>query len=348
MSRNGHAATARNAPRNLQISNQFWPSHRLTLSKTRDLYSRDDQIGVFSSPLLSSPLARSLRRRSLRRAGHPARDVRQRARRAGAPVADLGPADFVVREDKVAREVLQRRAGRRADADRDAGRQQPGRAQLHLATSATALAGFINDDDRRRRRQERGRDHRHRPSGRRSSPTTRSTRRELIRRASTASSTQRRSGSYLLDGIIEVSQGFKKREAAAAGDRRDHHRRPGAERSRSYEDGARSRCATSAPRSTSSSLGPPVEQHQRGRAQPHRRARRGPARRPAAAATSLLTSTALAAKLKQLADELTHQYQVTYARPQTLIPPERVTVTAAKRRRDGARHARSRKSKDGQ
>ena len=30
------------------------------------------------------------------------------------------------------------------------------------------------------------------------------------------------------------------------------------------------------------------------------------------------------------ADELTHQYKVTYARPQSLIPPEKVTVAAAK------------------
>ena len=44
----------------------------------------------------------------------------------------------------------------------------------------------------------------------------------------------------------------------------------------------------------------------------------------------LLTSMALDGKLVQLAEELTHQYKVTYARPQSLIPPERVTVTAAK------------------
>ena len=44
----------------------------------------------------------------------------------------------------------------------------------------------------------------------------------------------------------------------------------------------------------------------------------------------LLTSMALDAKLGQLGDELTHQYKVTYARPQSLIPPERVTVAAAK------------------
>ena len=35
--------------------------------------------------------------------------------------------------------------------------------------------------------------------------------------------------------------------------------------------------------------------------------------------------------MKQLAAELTHQYAVTYARPQSLIPPERVTVSAVRR-----------------
>ena len=45
---------------------------------------------------------------------------------------------------------------------------------------------------------------------------------------------------------------------------------------------------------------------------------------------TLLTSNGLTNKLKQVATELTHQYRVTYARPQTLIPPEQVTVTAAK------------------
>ena len=39
---------------------------------------------------------------------------------------------------------------------------------------------------------------------------------------------------------------------------------------------------------------------------------------------------ALEPQLKQLADELTHQYQVTYARPQSLIPPERFTVATNK------------------
>src|SRR6185295_12786025 len=44
----------------------------------------------------------------------------------------------------------------------------------------------------------------------------------------------------------------------------------------------------------------------------------------------LLTSMALEAKLKQLANQLTHQYLVTYSRPESLIPPQRITVAATK------------------
>ena len=45
---------------------------------------------------------------------------------------------------------------------------------------------------------------------------------------------------------------------------------------------------------------------------------------------NVLASMSLPVKMKQVAAELTHQYRVTYARPQSLIPPERVTVTAAR------------------
>ena len=44
----------------------------------------------------------------------------------------------------------------------------------------------------------------------------------------------------------------------------------------------------------------------------------------------LLTVMALGGALARLSEELTHQYRVTYARPQSLIPPERVTVASAK------------------
>jgi VWFA-related protein len=44
----------------------------------------------------------------------------------------------------------------------------------------------------------------------------------------------------------------------------------------------------------------------------------------------LLAPSALGDRLSLLAKQLLHQYKVTYARPQSLIPPERVTVAAAK------------------
>jgi hypothetical protein len=44
----------------------------------------------------------------------------------------------------------------------------------------------------------------------------------------------------------------------------------------------------------------------------------------------ILAVESLGMKLKQLAYQLTHQYKVTYARPQSLIPPERFAVTATK------------------
>jgi VWFA-related protein len=42
---------------------------------------------------------------------------------------------------------------------------------------------------------------------------------------------------------------------------------------------------------------------------------------------TLLSSLALAGALNRLADELTSQYRITYGRPETLIPPERIEVS---------------------
>jgi hypothetical protein len=45
---------------------------------------------------------------------------------------------------------------------------------------------------------------------------------------------------------------------------------------------------------------------------------------------NVLSSISYAVSLKQVARALTHQHRVVYARPETLIPPERIAVTAAK------------------
>jgi hypothetical protein len=45
---------------------------------------------------------------------------------------------------------------------------------------------------------------------------------------------------------------------------------------------------------------------------------------------NLLSGSALPDRMKRLAAELTHQYRVVYARPQSLVPPERITVEGAR------------------
>ena len=44
----------------------------------------------------------------------------------------------------------------------------------------------------------------------------------------------------------------------------------------------------------------------------------------------MLTSQAFEEKLKELAGILKNQHRVVYARPQALIPPEKIDVTSAK------------------
>jgi von Willebrand factor type A domain len=44
----------------------------------------------------------------------------------------------------------------------------------------------------------------------------------------------------------------------------------------------------------------------------------------------LLAPSGLGDRLKRLATQLTHQYRVTYARPQSLIPPEKITVSVTR------------------
>ena len=247
---------------------------------------------------------------------------------AGAPVTDLGPADFIVREDNVAREVLHVAPATGPDADRDSRRQQHAPRATTSRTIRTALPAFVaaltdgpagqkNEVSiiAHRRTADRSRRLHHQP-------------RRRSRRASIASGRCRDTGAYLLDGILEVCQGFKKREATrpvivalttegpgveqpasrsghrtAASDRRDveRHRRSDARPAASATRRAIATwCST------------------RGRASRAARARQPPRHRrsPTGSSSSPI--------------ELTHQYQVTYARPQSLIPPERFTVATNK------------------
>jgi hypothetical protein len=131
------------------------------------------------------------------------------------------------------------------------------------------------------------------------------------------------SGAYLLDGIIETSRGFKKREAThpvivavttAGVDLSDRPYQSVLEPLR--ESGAAFHVLV---------LGRPITDTQ------DRMMVLDLGTRDTGGRYDLvLTGTGLTPRMKQLADELTHQYKVTYAHPETLIPPERVTIAAAK------------------
>jgi hypothetical protein len=138
---------------------------------------------------------------------------------------------------------------------------------------------------------------------------------------------QRGSGNYLLDGLIEISKGFAKRETT----------RPvivaltteGPEfSSRRWED------AINPLREVGATLhvmvlGPPsnsIDEDARNRAAV---LDEGP-RLTGGRREMLLATSALPQALKKLAAELNQQYRVTYSRPPTLIPPKNVVVSAAR------------------
>jgi hypothetical protein len=129
------------------------------------------------------------------------------------------------------------------------------------------------------------------------------------------------SGTYFLDGIIETSQGIVRRGS----------RRPvivaiiteGPELSNRHYEQVLTPLRNSAAALHLITLGTPRNQSE----DRSMVVEQGP-RNSGGSIDTLLMGTALTARLKQLAAELTHQYRVTYARPNRLIPPERVTVTA--------------------
>jgi VWFA-related protein len=245
---------------------------------------------------------------------------------AGAPVPDLGPSDFIVREDGLAREVLRvapatdpmqiavlvdnSQAARDDIADlrkalhafvtaMTAGSAAGGKNELAiigLADRPTILTDYTSD------------------------------RTKLLKGVDRIFSTPQ-SGTLLLQAIIEACQGFKKHEAA----------RPvivavtteGPELSDRYYDLVLEPLLASGAAFHAIVLGPPgggTSDAARDRGVVLDRGTRETGGRH----DNVLTSMSLTSKLAEVAAELTHQYKVTYARPQSLIPPEHVTVAAAK------------------
>lgn len=245
---------------------------------------------------------------------------------AGAPAPGLGPSDFVVREDNVAREVL-----RVAPADRPMQVavlvDNSEAARDHIADIRRALPEFV---DAMTAPTSTGRTNElaivtvgERPTIVADFTPDRAQLQKGVNRIFA----QSRSASYLLEGLIEVTRGFKKREAE----------RPvvvaitaeGPEYSSRYFELVLAPLGESGAAFHAIVLGPPSNDISE---EAHNRAvvlAQG-TRTSGGRYDNLLASTALPGTLRQLAAELTHQYLVTYARPQSLIPPEHVTVSAAR------------------
>jgi hypothetical protein len=240
----------------------------------------------------------------------------------GAPVADLGPSDVMVREDNTPREVL--RVERADDPMQVAVLVDNSQAaRNYIRDIRTGLEGFVTD-------MTNGTKHQLSIVALAERPTLLSdvsSDRAQIMKGVFRIFEQQGSGNYLLDGIIEVSKGFSKRET----------RRPvivaitteGPEfSSRRWEDVLRPMREVGAALHVLV-LGPPsngIDEDARNRAAV---LDEGP-RLSGGRRETLLATSALPTTLKKLAAELKQQYRVTYARPPTLIPPEKVTVSAAR------------------
>jgi hypothetical protein len=241
---------------------------------------------------------------------------------AGAPVLELSNSDFIVREDNVSREIL-------SVAPADA----PMQIAVLVDTSANArqdvsflkdsLPGFLRTLTGNGRNQVALIGLSERPTiladyTARTGDLTKG----LDRIWSFAGT-----GCTLLDAVFETAQGFKKREAA----------RPvivaivaeGAESSYKMYDQVLGPLRDSGAQLHVILLGRPYEPNTDEARSRSIFIERG-TKDSGGSRDQLLTAQSLNAKLTQLANVLTHEYRVTYARPQTLIPPERIAVSARK------------------
>ena len=241
---------------------------------------------------------------------------------AGNPVERLGPADFAVREDKITREVLSvERASQPMHIALLVDNSQA--AERNLRDYREALTAFIT---------ALGADT---PAGGKhqialitlaSRPTIAvdyTTDQAKLLKSALSIFSMPETGTYLLDGIIETSQGISKRTMP----------RPvivaitteGPELSeKAYE-------AVLAPlRESGASLNIVIVGAPRNTAHDRAVVIDQGTKSTGGRNENILVSTALTATLKQIASDLTHQYVVTYSQPDTLIPAEAVTVSMTK------------------
>jgi VWFA-related protein len=232
-------------------------------------------------------------------------------------VTGLTPADLVVKEDNVVREVLE---------------VKPADAPMQIAvliddsTAATDATSYLRDGlaaflERMRGKAEIGLitvgD---RPTV--LAPYTTDT--EVLDKQVKRIFPRSNSGAYLLDAIVDASRALAKREAA----------RPiilaitfeGVEQSNVHHDTVLKELMKSHAALHVIAIGTPSsslddEMRTRGLVLSEGTLRTGGRR------DQVLAISGIPDKLKQAADELLNQYLVTYGRPEKLIPPEKITVT---------------------
>jgi hypothetical protein len=238
----------------------------------------------------------------------------------GAPVDGVAPRDLVVREDNNTREILRVvPAGDPMLIALLVDDSQP--SERYIRDYREALPAFV--DGILADQPVRGK-HQISVVGLAGRPTIfadYSSDPAVLRKAVQRFFAQQGSGSYLLDGIHEISRGMLKRETA----------RPimvvvtteGLELSGRHHPEVLEALRNSGAALHVIVVGNPVNQ------QTERNVvlNKGPAD-SGGQYDVILTGSALTQRMKKLANELTHQYQVTYARPKSLIPPQKITISS--------------------
>jgi len=241
---------------------------------------------------------------------------------AGSPVSDLGPSDFVVREDKVKREVL------RVQPDRDPMQiallvdDSPGlsRALNDVRQALTAFITAITNDTPA--------DGKHSVailtfSSRPTINTNYTSDKAALLKGANRIFPQQATSPTLLDAVAETSEGLIKRHAA----------RPVIvvvemetldASFRGYDRMLEPLAASGAPLFVFGIGTPETSQQDRTIALGQGTEDSG------GNYETVLASQSLGARMTRLANVLTHSYLVTYGRPDSLIPPKLVTVEAAK------------------
>jgi len=252
--------------------------------------------------------------------------VRHLIDKDGAPVTGLGPSDFVVKEDNLAREVL--RVTPPTEPMQIAvlvDTSQAARQQIQYLRQALPpfVAELTKSNAGGRKNEIAIIAFGERPTifaDYSSDPVQ-------IRKGIDRIWSMDQSGAYLLDAIIETSNGLKKREAS----------RPvivaittsGPEFSNRHHDQVLDPLKAVNASFNALVLGQPDtslsdEARERGVVLDLG------TRDTGGTYEQVLSGIALPARLKLLADQLNHQYKVTYGRPESLIPPEKITVSTPK------------------